>query len=60
MPAIRYHAGMNHDAPASTPPPVGSLPSSDGAGERGYDSYGIHPAHATRRLLDALGGHAEW
>jgi hypothetical protein len=24
------------------------------------DSYGIHPAHATRRLLDALGGHAEW
>ena len=28
------------DAPAA--PPVGSLPSSDGAGERGYDSYGIH------------------
>lgn len=36
--------GMDHgsmsDAPAA--PPVGSLPSSDGAGERGYDSYGIH------------------
>lgn len=44
------HGAMNHggaptpatsDAPAA--PPVGSLPGSDGAGERSYDSYGIHP-----------------
>ncbi|MGV2865771.1 copper resistance protein B [Achromobacter sp. AGC39] len=43
------HGDMGHDGPpqaAPTPPaapPVGSLPTSDGAAERGYDSYGIHP-----------------
>lgn len=42
-PAAMDHADMNHDAPASGSPPLGGLPSSDGAGERGYDSYGIHP-----------------
>lgn len=48
-PAAMDHAGMDHGsmshdaAPAAGAPPVGSLPSSDGAGERGYDSYGIHP-----------------
>ena len=59
-PAAMDHAGMNHDAPASNPPPVGSLPSSDGAGERGYDSYGIHPhmmdnAPAWQVLFDKFG-----
>lgn len=43
-PAAMDHAAMGHGAaPASDAPPVGSLPTSDGAGERGYDSYGIHP-----------------
>lgn len=40
------HGSMNHgeaDGGAPAAPPVGSLPASDGAGERGYDSYGIHP-----------------
>ncbi|RSE79219.1 copper resistance protein B [Achromobacter denitrificans] len=40
------HGSMNHgeaDDGAPAAPPVGSLPASDGAGERGYDSYGIHP-----------------
>jgi len=46
-PAPPEHAGMDH-GPAdpdgsSAAPPIGSLPASDGAGERGYDSYGIHP-----------------
>ncbi|NMU91421.1 hypothetical protein HGQ98_17020, partial [Achromobacter ruhlandii] len=43
-PAMDHSAmpGMDHGAPAAAPP-VGSLPSSDGAGPRGYDSYGIHP-----------------
>jgi len=38
--------GMDHgsmDGGAQAAPPVGSLPVSDGSGERGYDSYGIHP-----------------
>ncbi len=44
-PAAIDHASMGHgDAAASNaPPPIGSLPSSDGAGDRSYDSYGIHP-----------------
>ncbi|KAG1552875.1 hypothetical protein G6F50_013088 [Rhizopus delemar] len=43
-PAAMDHAAMGHGAaPASDAPPIGSLPTSDGAGERGYDSYGIHP-----------------
>lgn len=38
------HGAMGHGAaPAASAPPVGSLPASDGAGQRGYDSYGIHP-----------------
>lgn len=40
------HGSMNHgeaDGGAPAAPQVGSLPASDGAGERGYDSYGIHP-----------------
>lgn len=42
--AAMGHAAMGHGgAPASNAPPIGSLPTSDGAGERGYDSYGIHP-----------------
>lgn len=55
------HVGMNHDtAPATSAPPVGSLPSSDGAGERDYDSYGIHPhmmdnAPAWQVLFDKFG-----
>lgn len=48
-PAAMDHSGMDHGAmghgtaPEAGAPPVGSLPASDGAGERGYDSYGIHP-----------------
>lgn len=48
-PAAMDHGAMGHttmehgSAPASNAPPIGSLPTSDGAGERGYDSYGIHP-----------------
>lgn len=48
-PAAMDHAGMDHGSmghgttPAADAPPVGSLPASDGAGERGYGSYGIHP-----------------
>lgn len=55
-PAMDHSAmpGMDHGAPAAAPP-VGSLPSSDGAGPRGYDSYGIHPhmmdKDASSRLL---------
>ncbi|WP_413815407.1 copper resistance protein B [Achromobacter sp.] len=43
------HGDMEHDGlPQAAPtapaaPPVASLPASDGAAERGYDSYGIHP-----------------
>jgi copper resistance protein B len=40
------HGSMDHGPMkdgAQAAPPIGSLPSSDGAGERGYDSYGIHP-----------------
>ncbi|WP_338880874.1 copper resistance protein B [Achromobacter veterisilvae] len=39
------HGSMDHamEDGARAAPPIGSLPSSDGAGERGYDSYGIHP-----------------
>ncbi len=53
--------GMDHGSPASAAPPVGSLPSSDGAGQRGYDSYGIHPhmmdnAASSRLLFDKFGG----
>lgn len=65
-PAAMDHAGMDHGsmshdaAPAAGAPPVGSLPSSDGAGERGYDSYGIHPhmmdnAPAWQVLFDKFG-----
>ena len=45
MPGMDHSSmpGMDHGSPASAAPPVGSLPSSDGAGQRGYDSYGIHP-----------------
>lgn len=53
MPPAMDHSsmpGIDHGAPA-----VGSLPSSDGAGERGYDSYGLHPhmmdRDASSRLL---------
>lgn len=51
--------GMDHGAPAAAP--VGSLPSSDGAGPRGYDSYGIHPHMmdndaSSRLLFDKFGG----
>lgn len=55
------HSNMNHGAaPATSAPPVGSLPSSDGAGERDYDSYGIHPhmmdnAPAWQVLFDKFG-----
>ncbi|MDR6603673.1 copper resistance protein B [Achromobacter deleyi] len=42
-PAAMDHAAMGHGAPASNAAPAGSLPTSDGAGERDYDSYGIHP-----------------
>lgn len=55
------HGAMNHDAgPNTANPPVGSLPASDGAGERGYDSYGIHPhmmdnAPAWQVLFDKFG-----
>ena len=61
MPPAMDHSsmpGMDHGAPAA--PPVGSLPSSDGAGQRGYDSYGIHPhmmdnAASSRLLFDKFG-----
>ncbi|WP_428980509.1 copper resistance protein B [Achromobacter kerstersii] len=44
-PAAIDHASMGHgdSAASNAPPPIGSLPSSDGAGDRSYDSYGIHP-----------------
>lgn len=44
-PAAIDHASMGHgdSATSNAPPPIGSLPSSDGAGDRSYDSYGIHP-----------------
>jgi len=50
-PAAADHGAMDHgamdhgatDGGAQAAPPVGSLPTGDGAGERGYDSYGIHP-----------------
>ncbi|MGY6268349.1 copper resistance protein B [Achromobacter denitrificans] len=35
--------GMDHGSAEGSAPPIGSLPASDGAGERGYDGYGIHP-----------------
>jgi len=61
-PAAIDHASMDHgDAAASNaPPPIGSLPSSDGAGDRSYDSYGIHPhmmdnAPAWQVLFDKFG-----
>ncbi len=44
-PAAMDHSsmpGMNPATPANAPP-IGSLPSSDGAAARDYDSYGIHP-----------------
>ncbi len=52
--------GMHPVTPANAPP-IGSLPSSDGAAPRGYDSYGIHPHMmdntATWQLLfDKFGG----
>jgi len=62
------HAGMDHASmPGMNPaapnnsPPVGSLPSSDGAAPRGYDSYGIHPhmmdnAATWHLLFDKFGG----
>ncbi|WP_043544657.1 copper resistance protein B [Achromobacter sp. RTa] len=48
------HGSMNHgaapamdhgsmDGGSQAAPPIGSLPGGDGSGERGYDSYGIHP-----------------
>lgn len=62
-PAPMDHAsmpGMNPTAPNNSPP-VGSLPSSDGAAPRGYDSYGIHPhmmdnAATWHLLFDKFGG----
>ena len=63
MPGMDHSSmpGMDHGSPASAAPPVGSLPSSDGAGQRGYDSYGIHPhmmdnAASSRLLFDKFGG----
>ncbi|MFD4838000.1 copper resistance protein B [Achromobacter sp. NPDC058515] len=55
------HGAMNHGAaPPAGAPPVGSLPASDGEGERGYDSYGIHPhmmdnARTWQVLFDKFG-----
>ncbi len=40
------HGSQDHaavDQGARTAPPVGSLPTSDGEGVGGYDTYGIHP-----------------
>lgn len=73
-PASRDDAHMDHagapptsktlpgHSPSASPdsPPVDSLPSSDGAAERGYDSYGIHPhmmdnAPAWQVLFDKFG-----
>lgn len=59
-PASRNDAHMDHAGARPDSPPVGSLPSSDGAAERGYDSYGIHPhmmdnAPAWQVLFDKFG-----
>ncbi|MGE8632838.1 MAG: copper resistance protein B [Achromobacter piechaudii] len=59
-PASRDGAHMDHAGARPDSPPVGSLPSSDGAAERGYDSYGIHPhmmdnAPAWQVLFDKFG-----
>lgn len=59
-PASRDDAKMDHAGAPADSPPVGSLPSSDGAAERGYDSYGIHPhmmdnAPAWQVLFDKFG-----
>lgn len=59
-PASRDDAHMDHAGARPDSPPVGSLPSSDGAAERGYDSYGIHPhmmdnAPAWQVLFDKFG-----
>ncbi len=59
-PASRDDAHTDHAGAPPDSPPVGSLPSSDGAAERGYDSYGIHPhmmdnAPAWQVLFDKFG-----
>lgn len=59
-PASRDDAHTDHTGARPDSPPVGSLPSSDGAAERGYDSYGIHPhmmdnAPAWQVLFDKFG-----
>ena len=59
-PASRDDAHTDHAGARPESPPVGSLPSSDGAAERGYDSYGIHPhmmdnAPAWQVLFDKFG-----
>ncbi|EFF77582.1 copper resistance protein B [Achromobacter piechaudii] len=59
-PASRDDAHTDHAGAPADSPPVGSLPSSDGAAERGYDSYGIHPhmmdnAPAWQVLFDKFG-----
>ncbi|XXB94833.1 copper resistance protein B [Achromobacter piechaudii] len=58
-PTSKALPGHSPSAPPDSPP-VGSLPSSDGAAERGYDSYGIHPhmmdnAPAWQVLFDKFG-----
>lgn len=39
--------GLKHGQTSSTAPPIGSLPTSDGAAPNGYDAYGV-----TLRILD--------